>query len=146
MFPHPRRNKRHQNRRKRSRDQRRRARLRQKRGRDYANRVPRIRGRTHRRDCRQRFRQRHRGRKGGNRAFLHHRRGRRTQRHGIHDYSNLYERDGGHFDKRRRHRRDNEKGAEIMLDHQTTLDLLKKAQQGDDGAKEKLIEENMYHL
>ena len=41
------------------RDQRRRARLRQKRGRDYANRVPRIRGRTHRRDYRQRFRQRH---------------------------------------------------------------------------------------
>ena len=30
-----------------------------------------------------------------------------------------------------------------MLDHQTTLDLLKKAQQGDDGAKEKLIEENI---
>lgn len=30
-----------------------------------------------------------------------------------------------------------------MLDHQTTLELLKKAQQGDDGAKEKLIEENI---
>lgn len=30
-----------------------------------------------------------------------------------------------------------------MLNHQTTLELLKKAQQGDDGAKEKLIEENI---
>ncbi len=30
-----------------------------------------------------------------------------------------------------------------MLDHQTTLELLKNAQQGDDGAKEKLIEENI---
>lgn len=30
-----------------------------------------------------------------------------------------------------------------MLDHQTTLELLKKAQAGDDGAKEKLIEENI---
>ncbi len=30
-----------------------------------------------------------------------------------------------------------------MLDHQTTLELLKKAQQCDDGAKEKLIEENI---
>lgn len=30
-----------------------------------------------------------------------------------------------------------------MLDHQTTLELLKNAQAGDDGAKEKLIEENI---
>ncbi len=30
-----------------------------------------------------------------------------------------------------------------MLEHQATLELLKKAQQGDDGAKEKLIEENI---
>ena len=30
-----------------------------------------------------------------------------------------------------------------MLDHQTTLELLKNAQTGDDGAKEKLIEENI---
>lgn len=30
-----------------------------------------------------------------------------------------------------------------MLDHQTTLDLIDKAQQGDNGAKEKLIEENI---
>lgn len=30
-----------------------------------------------------------------------------------------------------------------MLDHQTTLELLKKAQAGDEGAKEKLIEENI---
>lgn len=30
-----------------------------------------------------------------------------------------------------------------MLDHQTTLKLLKNAQAGDDGAKEKLIEENI---
>lgn len=30
-----------------------------------------------------------------------------------------------------------------MLDHQTTLELLKNAQAGDDGAKERLIEENI---
>lgn len=30
-----------------------------------------------------------------------------------------------------------------MLDHQTTLDLIEKAQQGDNGAKEKLVEENI---
>lgn len=30
-----------------------------------------------------------------------------------------------------------------MLEHQATLELLKKAQQGDDGAKEKLIKENI---
>ena len=30
-----------------------------------------------------------------------------------------------------------------MLEHQATLELLKKAQAGDDGAKEKLIEENV---
>ena len=30
-----------------------------------------------------------------------------------------------------------------MLEHQATLELLKKAQAGDDGAKEKQIEENV---
>ena len=30
-----------------------------------------------------------------------------------------------------------------MLDHQTTVELIKRAREGDDDAKEKLIEENI---